>query len=61
MQDRLQLSPEQRLALASTRRALLANVGVLLAERKQLVSQAEVCSCTAVVLDSATPNPGNVN
>ncbi|KAK9915897.1 hypothetical protein WJX75_005754 [Coccomyxa subellipsoidea] len=39
--DRLQLSPEQRLALANTRRALLANVGVLLAERKQLVAQAE--------------------
>ena len=61
VQDRLQLSPEQRLALANTRRALLANVGVLLAERKQLVAQAEVCSCTAVILDSACPKPSNVN
>ncbi|KAK9915608.1 hypothetical protein WJX75_001436 [Coccomyxa subellipsoidea] len=39
--DRLQLNPEQCLALATTRRVLLANVGVLLAERKQLVAQAK--------------------
>ena len=60
MQDRLQLSPEQRLALANTRRVLLANVGVLLADRKQLVPQAKVCSCTAVILDSACPILSNV-
>ncbi|BDA45165.1 hypothetical protein COCOBI_06-6460 [Coccomyxa sp. Obi] len=39
--ERLKLSPEQRSALAATRRAMLANVGALLAERKQLVARAK--------------------
>ncbi len=43
LQEQLKLSPEQRSALAATRRAMLANVGALLAERKQLVARAKVC------------------
>ncbi|EIE19042.1 hypothetical protein COCSUDRAFT_59526 [Coccomyxa subellipsoidea C-169] len=39
--ERLQLSAQQRHALAMTRRTLLANVGVLLAEREQLLAQAQ--------------------
>lgn len=41
-QEQLQLSPEQQEALVATRRAMLANVGALLAERDRLATQAQV-------------------
>ena len=49
MQERLQLSAQQRDALAMTRRTLLANVGALLAEREQLLAQAQVSFCCSLL------------